>query len=234
MGKRKGWNMSHNHGPKIASNGLQICLDTLNHKSWPGSGTTWKNLVDKSDYTTDLGNPSWANNVTAITVMLWFEKTAVSPEYATHPVNKWNSSYANNASFILYHFGNYLGNYPASDGCLGWYGNVTPQNGSGWTAITAGTEQLTIGKKYHIVLQYNNTSGGQMWRNGEKVGGRTAGGYNGLGQTSINSTTSNLYIQDGPVAGTYQRVHQISFYNRELSDDEILRIYLSTKGRYGL
>jgi hypothetical protein len=226
--------MSYYNGPKIVTDGLNIFLDSKNQKSWPGSGTSWTNLVDSTSYTTDLGNPSWANNVTAITIMLWFEKLAANPEYAIHPVNKWNSSYANNASFILYHFGNYLGNYPNSDGVLGWYGNVTPQNGSGWTNITAGTAQLTIGKKYHIVLQYNNTSGGQMWQNGEKIGGRTAGGYNGLGQTSINSTTSNLYIQDGPVAGTYQRIHQISFYTRELSDSEILQNYNATKGIYGL
>jgi hypothetical protein len=224
--------MSYSNGPKIPQNGLQILLDSRNEKSWPGAGSNWTDLVLKTSYTTDLGNPSWANNITGITILLWFEKIAASPEYATHPVNKWNSSYANNASFILYHFGNYLGNNPNSDGCLGWYGNVTPQDNSGWGGITAGTSQLTVGKKYHIVLQYNNTSGGQMWQNGEKIGGRTAGGYNGLGQTSINSTTSNLYIQDGPTAGAYQRVHQIAFYNRELSDDEILRSFNATKGRY--
>jgi hypothetical protein len=220
---------------KTISNGLVFNLDSSNDKSWPGSGTTWRNLVDGNSYSTDLGNPSWANNITAITILLWFEKTAASPEYATHPVNKWNNSYADNASFILYHFGNYIpNNNPAADGLLAWYGNVTAGNGTGWTNITGFTEQLVVGRKYHIGLQYNNISGGQMWRNGQKVGGRTAGGYNGLGQTSINSNTSNLLIQDGPVAGAYQRVHQISFYNRELSDVEILQNYDSTKSRFGL
>jgi hypothetical protein len=224
--------MSTQYSPKISTENLNVFLDSNNPKSWPGSGTTWTNLVDRTSYTTDLGNPSWANNVTAITILLWFEKLAAYPDYAIHPVNKWNSAYNNNASFILYHFGNYFGNNASSDGCLGWYGNVTPENGTGWTNITAGTSQLTIGKKYHICLQYNNSAGGQMWQNGEKIGGRTAGGYNGLGQTSINGTTSNLYIQDGPVAGTYQKIHQIAFYGKELSDGEILQNYYTTKSRF--
>lgn len=226
--------MATQYSPKIATAGLQIMLDSNNTKSWPGSGTTWTNLADGTQYSTDLGNPSWANNITAITIMLWFEKLAAYPDYAIHPVNKWNNSYADNASFILYHFGNYYGNNASSDGVLTWYGNVTPQSNSGWTNLTSGTEQLTIGRKYHLVLQYNNTDGGQMWRNGQKVGGRAAGGYAGLGQTSIVSGTTNLYIQDGPVAGTYQKVHQISFYNRELSDAEILQNYNATKARFGL
>lgn len=226
--------MATYYSPKIITDGLQICLDSNNPKSYPGSGANWTDLATGTSYTTDLGNPSWANNVTGLTIMLWFEKLAAYPDYAIHPVNKWNSAYNNNASFILYHFGNYYGQYASSDGCLGWYGNVTAENGTGWTNITAGTAQLTVGKKYHICIQYNNSSGGQMWQNGEKIGGRTAGGYNGLGQTSINSTTSNLYIQDGPVAGTYQKVHQIAFYNRELTDANIIQCYNATKGRYGL
>lgn len=221
--------MPNYYGPRISTDGIRFLLDSKNQKSWVGSGTSWTNLVDGISYTDNLGNPSWANNITEITIMLWFEKTAASPEYATHPVNKWNNSYADNASFILYHFGNYGGVYSANDGVLGWYGNTTPQNGTGWGNISYTTTPVTVGRKYHIALQYNKTAGGQMWQNGQKVSGRLGGGTDGLGQTSINSNTSNLYIQDGPVAGAYQRVHQILFYSRELSDEEIIHHYNSTK-----
>lgn len=225
-----------NMGPRIVRSGLVLNLDAGQKTSYSGTGSSWRDLSgynNGASYTTDLGNPSWANNITAITIMLWFQKLANYDNYALHPVSKWNAGYDKNASFILYHFGNYFGNYSSSEGDLTWYGNVTPENGTGWTNITAGFKAI-IGNKYHVCLQYNNTSGGQMWSNGAKVGGRTAGGYNGLGQTSINSTVSNIGIQDGPEAGTYQKIHQIAFYNRELSDAEIVQNYNATKGRFGL
>lgn len=36
--------MSYNNGPKIVTDGLQLCLDAANKKSYPGSGTAWYDL----------------------------------------------------------------------------------------------------------------------------------------------------------------------------------------------
>ena len=33
------------HSPSIVMNGLTLCLDAGNRKSYPGSGTTWYNLI---------------------------------------------------------------------------------------------------------------------------------------------------------------------------------------------
>ena len=33
--------MSLNHSPKIVTNGLVLCLDAADKKSYPGTGTTW-------------------------------------------------------------------------------------------------------------------------------------------------------------------------------------------------
>ena len=39
--------MSLVHSPKISRNGLILCLDAGNTKSYPGSGTVWKDLSGK-------------------------------------------------------------------------------------------------------------------------------------------------------------------------------------------
>ena len=36
--------MSNQYGPRIVTNGLVLCLDAGNNKSYPGSGTVWNDL----------------------------------------------------------------------------------------------------------------------------------------------------------------------------------------------
>ena len=36
--------MALNHSPSIVTNGLVLCLDAANTKSYPGSGTTWTDI----------------------------------------------------------------------------------------------------------------------------------------------------------------------------------------------
>jgi hypothetical protein len=49
--------MSQNYGPKIVTDGLVICLDAANPKSYPGTGTTWFDLT-KNNYNFTLSNSS--------------------------------------------------------------------------------------------------------------------------------------------------------------------------------
>ena len=36
--------MPNNYGPRIVTDGLVLCLDAGNSKSYPGSGTAWNDL----------------------------------------------------------------------------------------------------------------------------------------------------------------------------------------------
>ena len=63
-----------------------------------------------SDY--NIGNPSFTNNVSEITVCVLLEKLySTTNNYAYHPLSKWNSGYNVNASFVLYQFDNYDGKF---------------------------------------------------------------------------------------------------------------------------
>jgi hypothetical protein len=43
--------MSFHHSPKIVTDGLVMCLDAANRKSYSGTGTTWRDLCNNYDFT---------------------------------------------------------------------------------------------------------------------------------------------------------------------------------------
>ena len=47
--------MSLNHSPSIVTDGLVLCLDAANPRSYPKSGTTWSDLAGASNGTLTNG-----------------------------------------------------------------------------------------------------------------------------------------------------------------------------------
>lgn len=211
--------------PKIVTDGLVMAFDSTYSGSYPaGGGSTMYDLMSNNSYSdTIFGNQSWANNISNLTVCLLLTKTSTGTGYANHPINKWNTAYNVNASFILYHFENYQGNN--QDGVLGWYGYGT---NSGWANIgTYGFTTMTVGQTKWVALQYNSTQGGQAWVNGNKSGERS--GNNGtLGPTT--STTYDMQVYIPSQIGTGYVSH-ILFYNKELSDAEMIQNYNAVSSR---
>ena len=201
------------YNPSIVTSGLVSASDSRNTKSY--SGETFYNLLT----TSTIGNPSWSNSATKLTCISVIKILGVDTGYAYHPINKWNSG-TSNASFVLYHFQNYQGTNPGSANVLTWYANA----GGTWTAITQGY-QCTIGNTYFVALQYNSSSGGQMWINGSKSGSRGSAG-------TLGSGSANILI-DGDVSGRagIHKVESVYFYNKELSDSEITQMYNVLRNR---
>jgi hypothetical protein len=213
--------------PPIITDGLVMSFDQTYTLGYAQSGSTIYDMTSGSSYSGNIyGNPSWANNISALTICLLITKTGTGTGYANHPVNKWNSGYNVNASFVLYHFENYQGNN--QDGKLGWYGYGT--NG-GWRNIgTYGFTTMTTGQTFWVGLQYNSSQGGQAWVNGNKSGDRSGIGGN-LGPTTSTTNSTNIFLpyQGSPIGTRY--VSHILFYNRELSDAEMLKNYNAVSSR---
>jgi len=211
--------------PKIVTDGLVMAFDSTYSGSYPAGGdSTIYDLMSVNSYNGSIfGNQSWANNISNLTICCLLTKTATSTGYANHPINKWNTSYNVNASFILYHFENYQGNN--QDGVLGWYGYGT---NSGWANIGSyGFTSLTVGQTKWIGLQYNSITGGQAWVNGSASGGRS--GNNGvLGPTTSGTGDMQLYIPSQQGTGY---ITHILFYNRELSNAEMVQNYNAVSSR---
>lgn len=210
--------MATKGGPNIVKDGLVLYYDRYNRNSYPpGIGNSMLDLsgvtnLNLSSYGVGSSSGlSWANNITNITISILLEKTATTTEYAYHPVSKWGAT-LNVTSFVLYHFGNYQGN--GDDGSIRWYAGAN----SGWAFLCAHGQMVT-GNIWNLVLQYNSSLGAQPWTNGSKYGGRNTGGTLGVGGSS-----SDIGIY-GPDTYYTSKVHQIMFYNRELTDAEIINNY---------
>lgn len=212
--------MATKGGPNIVKEGLVLYYDRYNQNSYPpGIGNKMNDISGVTNLqlsANGIGSSSgltWANNVTNITISLLLEKTSTNTGYANHPINKWSGT-LETASFVLYHFENYQGN--GQDGKLGWYAGA----GNVWQQIAPyGFGTMVVGNIWNVVLQYNSTLGGQAWINGAKAGGRTGSGTLGIGGSSGDI---GVYGPDG--TGT-SKVYQVMFYNRQLTDDEIINNY---------
>lgn len=212
--------------PSIVTDGLVMAFDSTYSGSYPaGGGSFIYDLMSSNSYSGyDFGNSSWSNDISNITICCLITKTHTGTGYANHPISKWNSGYNVNASFILYHFENYQGNN--QDGKLGWYGYGA---NSGWSNIgDYGFTTMTVGQTYWVALQYNSPEGGQAWVNGNPSGGRS--GNNGtLGPSGAGSM--QIYMPyEGSQIGTGYISHML-FYNRELTDEEMIQNYNAVSSR---
>lgn len=241
--------MAGNVAPNTVTNGLVLYLDAGNTNSYPGTGTSWRDIsgnsnngtltngptfnsgnlgsivLDGTDDYVNCGNNSSINITgTGLTLSAWVYRTALN-------------SNANNYRRII----EKAASYPA----LQYSFITTPQGSSAGegrllfdlyinnslpTSMT-GSTQLQLNTWYNIVATYdgsfrriylNNAIDGQLATTG-----------------SISSTVSSLVLGDYlPGAGsTYAwngRIANTQIYNRALTQAEILQNYNALKGRYGL
>ena len=221
------------HSPSIVLDGLALCLDGANVKSYPGSGTTWKDLSGKGNDGTLTNGPTFSSNyggnivldgsndfVTGVhnselnlrndvTVECWFRRTGGRSTWV-RIFGKGNSSnrtyglwYHVNSNYFLYQ------RYGPSSF------NVLP------------TIPVVLNKWYHMV----GTSSGSthtLYLNGVNVG------------TASNSSTfhsSTDPYKVGSHDGLYHHIGNVSncrIYNRGLSEAEVKQNYNAHKGRFGL
>ena len=221
--------MGIRRGPNIVQSGLVLSLDAGNVRSYPGSGTTWKNLAGPS------GNATLTNGATFASAnkgVIEFDgsndyATMVSPgsysEYTFSFYCKWLTSVTYNRIFGLDNFGTYtvfspndvgfhynpLGGSPPSttlsSGVNVGFGN--------WCEVT-----VSISAAGSLVIIYIDG----IARNSTNLipGGNLSGNIY-LGAQNTLGLTSNCYI------GSFK------LYNRALTASEILQNYNMTKSRFG-
>jgi hypothetical protein len=226
--------MSYTNGPKIVSDGLVLCLDAGNNKSYPSSGTTWNDLSGNNNTGTLTNGPTF-NSANGGSIVFDGTNDYVS-EYSildsfwnagSWTANAWvkfitvnkgvdNAIFAHGA--IALNGGLHLGERNSA-AYFGFYGNDT-----------GGTVPLSANTWYNIVWVFNySTKLKQIYVNGVFD---TSGGTVGYGGTGTNTEIGRYpwltsYLMSGNIAVT-------SLYNRVLSASEVLQNYNANKGRFGL
>jgi hypothetical protein len=222
--------MAPNYGPKIVKDGLVLCLDAANPRSYPGSGTTWSDLSGNGYDGTLVNGPLYSadnkgslifdgiddystineiGQLTRFTVNSWFKPTSYPNDYASIITSVYTNGLVNFK--IGYELGSQMfgGFFDGS-----W--RLTPG-----VNTTLNTWQL-------VSFSYDGTNF-QIYSNGISGGSNTYVG-------TPNSGGSGIRIGRRWDLADYfiGNISQTSVYNRALLSAEIQQNFNALKGRYGL
>ena len=210
----------------IVTNGLVLCLDAANIKSYSGSGTTWSDLSGNSNTGTLTNGPTYSsanggaivfdgtNDYSTIatsgfpfgssagTLSAWAKTDTISGG------NRCIVSYGSNNTSLArllviinstYYFGGYANDITATG--------------------------VPLNTWFNMVGVYDGTNA-SMYINGSLVSGPTAKTWNAVASTAqIGRGTYDGEYWDGSIS-------QVSIYNRALSAAEVLQNYNALKDRY--
>jgi len=224
------------HSPKIVTDGLVLCLDAANRKSYPGSGTVWRDLVGSNNGTLVNGVGYNSGNLGSLS----FDgvddlATFTTPSLITISTPQTWEVWC--AVIKLADYGYIIHNNPTSnttgqsfitigiDANSKYYAALNGQFASMNSNINATSNSI-----YQIMLTWNGLVQ-TMYINGNFIISRnlTSIIYN------LDSTTS---IGSNYTTPTYRRVagniYNIKIYNKALTQTEVLQNYNALKGRYNL
>jgi hypothetical protein len=240
--------MSFNYSPKVVTNGLVLCVDAANQRSYTSGSATWFDLTGNFnngtltngptfdstnggsivfDGTNDYVNCGSGSSInitgTGLTLSAWIKRTASNTNGAYKRIIEKAATYpALQYSFVI----------TPPDASVGegrllldlYINNALPSS-------VTGSIQLQLNTWYFVNTTYDG-SFRRIYVNGNLDGQLATTG-------NITSTNSNLVLGDylpGP-GGSYAfkgNIANTQIYNRALSATEILQNYNATKTRFGL
>ena len=235
--------MSLSHSPRIVTDGLVLCLDAGNPKSYPGIGTAWTDLSGNGNNGTlenDVGYDSGNGGA------LSFDG---SNEYSTLPTNLLKHETGNPFTFSIWF-------KTSSTGViLGQQNTSTPNTAGGWVpAIYVGSNGLLytscfFGGNTSNVSATSSTVNNGSWNNitvtflsGSHISYLNGNSYATLAKTqTFYSSTYYYFLGSGRVsswpaapASPYfnGNISNIFYYNKALTASEVQQNYNALKGRY--
>jgi hypothetical protein len=223
--------MALHHSPRIVTNGLVLCLDAGNRKSYSGSGNVWRDLAGSNNGTL-TNSPTFssanggsiafdgANDFVIITNNISLNtpnNTLVC--WAKSNVENWNEY-----GFLLSKRNIYIIHPTINTKNVNYYYRLNDN----WIQEMVTVPNITIWNMYACSwdgTRINAYLNGSLIKSGVKTGLLNTGDTNSLeiGRDSGNSSR----ILNGNIS-----IAQI--YNRALTPAEIQQNYNATKGRYKL
>lgn len=225
--------MSYHNGPRIVTEGLILCLDAGNPKSYPGSGNTWYDLSGNNNHfilvssifdNTNKGSLSYGNNIRI---------------YKTGPIFSGD----NNLTIMSFFYGNFLFMESQSAGAA--------RNNLSSTSTTSMLDQYgPSGTGSRIDLTYSSNSANKIlahriysdrtanwFYNGFFSDGGTDETYSWSPMTPEVTEIGNRTISGNSnyYGGIYNgKLGVLLLYNIPLTNNQISQNYNALKGRFAL
>ena len=227
--------MGTSYNPRIVTDGLVLCLDAANARSYPGTGTTWTDLAQDNDLT--LNNMTAANFSNDNAGSLSFDGADEYGQFSSLDITG-----GNNYTFMFVvdaattpSWNHYI--LDDSNGLSGFgirftvYSNLEffAYDSSGGSAkISTRSDTLSLNTIYHLTFIIRTSYLDSYINAGSK---QTDAGI----ANNIKASSTNMRLGARSDASSEKwdgRFYSASIYNRVLTDEEIRQNYLATKERY--
>ena len=223
--------MSLNHSPAIVTDGLVLCLDAANIRSYPKTGTTWTDLKGSNDGTLTNGPAFTTANRGGIVFDGTNDRVSIPLGSLPTPQNSSDFTYEAVVKFDSLSSTKTIFSQNPSPPTGKIFLAVFGSNSKLVTFITGAVKQpsfaaLSTNTIYHVALGISGTNI-YIGLNGVWDSVNTASfSYSGTGDINIGCEPN--------AAGTFLdgNVYSVKMYNRFLSADELRRNYEATVGRY--
>lgn len=217
--------MSLSHSPKIPTNGLLLCLDAANPRSYPGSGTIWYDLSGNGRNATIVGSPVFSNTyfdstgdtnyfsapsishrTDDFTYSMWMTIDTVDSLSTLFEDGSWGDTLLfrhQTNSILVYAESVYYGSFPF----------------------------LPIAEQWYNIVFKRQSSVGYCYINNIQAGTSIAL------SVDINLGNQNLFLmrsQHTTGQNNDGKISVFSVYNRALTDAEITQNYNALRWRYGI
>ena len=224
--------MSLNHSPAIVTDGLVLCLDAGNSRSYPKSGTTWTDLINQKQGT--LRNGALYNTDNSGSILFDGTNDYISTDFDPVEISGTNfvfslcvyfnaSAISTNSIFLgnVSGSGRYLIGLQSQSSNLYGYFNLNNVNNSGTSQSL-----MSLNTWNHFTITYDDASI-KSYVNGVLVEttSTSAVSFVDWNNMVIGQWTSGGQLMNGKIASMLH-------YNRALSADEVRRNYEATVGRY--
>ena len=226
--------MAYHNNPRIVTDGLVLCLDANAKRSYPGTGSTWYNLVDSTyDFTNsgatynsagyfdfDGTNDKMTSSIVQYsTTDDWTHEVVLDPG-SSGIATSWNGIFGS---------GLYQGGYWFfHSGQLAFYQTyINPTTYLWYTGLDLGTD-IPYDTITHLAMTHDGAGGLKVFVTGvqQRSTTFTFGGSYSAGIDQVGSGDGSRY-------GT-SNIYLFRHYNRLLSSTELLQNYEAHKSRFGL
>ena len=236
------------HGVNIVRDGLVFSVDAANPRSYPGSGTTWIDLIGTNNGTFegsggDNNTPQFQNtNLGVLNFDGVDDKIVIAPSTFTTlnevSISMWVKVLSNDGAYNC--FFSARNGATAHDYSTGINIDQTNSTSTSWTFVNVegagriggGSNQMStsvpFGEWAHLGVTIS-TSNIEVYINGQAQTSRSRSNVAmGLQYISIGSR----YYASGYKGYLNADISNIQLYNRELSATEVLQNYNALKGRF--
>lgn len=223
--------MSRFHGPKISTEGLVLCLDAANAKSYPGSGATWSDMSGNGYNLTLTNSPSTSIYGLSLNGTNQYA-------YVNHGGNLGFSS--GNFTISVWHrnndssttFNGIISNDNTGDNAWKIFrdSGQSYYNARSGATFTTAFPAYTVNRFHHYAYTFNAGTvilyfDGAVVSTNSSVASPTSQNFLVFGSYRYNDALSNSFLANQTIGAT-------ALYNRALTKDEILQNYNLTKSRF--